>query len=329
MPDDRASPPARPAALVPVPDLAGTPAADASGRFFGEIYGSLAEAGTGLIRYLDLDLHGAGRHVLVPIGHVRVARAGEPSSGVRLRAASAADLRAIPPYQPGAPGAVDEAAVLAAHGRLFAGEQYYAHPAFDHRGLYAGDRPIVRAPPGAGAPGPSAAASRDAAGELAPLSSLPEYELAEGEPDVRGWPLVTREGARPGTIDDLVVEPAALQARYLVVGLGADARVLVPIGYVRLDADARAALTPALSADDITALPLLSGAVERADEEAVRAVLESRLDGERRYQRADFQGSGAVQAAGAAPRSAKASGPGPGRRGAPAPAERTLDEGGI
>lgn len=278
MPEDTRLPAARSEPLVPVPDLAGIPAADADGHFFGEVYGALADARTGLIRYLDFDVHGVQRHVLVPIGHVRVARADQPASPVRLRAARAADLRTIPPYEPHLPGAPapDEAAVLAAHGRLFAGEKYYAHPAFDHAGLYAGERPIVRA----GSP---------AAGPVAPLAALGDYELAEGEADVREWPVITRDGLSAGTVEDLVVDPAALRARYLLVRRRSGTAVLVPVGYAELDRAGGAVRAPALDADDLEALPAVTGGVRRADEDAVRAVLEARLNGPRLHERADFR----------------------------------------
>ncbi len=277
--------------LVPVPDLAGTPAADAEGRFFGEVYGALAQAETGLLRYLDLDVHGADRHVLVPIGHVRVARPGEPSSGVRLRAATVGDLTSIPPYEPHRepPADEEEQALLSAHGRIFSGEKYYAHPAYDHSGLYAGGRPILRGP------------AAPAGAELLRLSSLPEHEVAEEEQDIRGWPLVTRQGEVVGEVEDLVVDPAALRARYALVRL-ADApagrepdRVLLPVGYLELDAADGRVRTPALSAADVRALPPQRGPIRRADEDAARAALDRVLAGPRRFQRPDFRaGRGVV-----------------------------------
>ena len=281
---DQPSDPSR-AALVAVPDLAGTPAEDADGRFFGEVYGALAEADTGLIRYLDLDVHGADRHVLVPIGHVHVGRPEEPATRVRLRAATASELAAIPPYEAhGQPAAeVDEPAILSAHGRLFAGEKYYAHPAYDHGGLYAGSHPILRGP------------SRPAGGELVRLAERPEYEVAEEARDIRGWPLVTKDGATVGELEDLVADPAALKVRYALVRLGETAagaepdRVLLPVGYLELDADARQVRTPALGAAEARALPRQSGPIRRADEEAVRAALDRVLDGPRRRERPDFR----------------------------------------
>lgn len=272
-------------ALVPVPDLAGTPAADAEGRFFGEVFGALAQADTGLIRYLDLDVHGEDRHVLVPIGHVRVARPDEPSSGVRLRAATVSDLASIPPYEPHRPppAEAEERAILSAHGRLFSGERYYAHPAYDHSGLYAGGHPLQRAP------------ATPAGAELVRLSELPEHEVAEEAHDIRGWPVVTRDEAVVGPVDDLVADPAALRARYALVRLadrggGAEPdRVLLPVGYLELDAAGGRVLVPALDAADVRALPPQRGPIRRADEDEVRTALERVLQGPRRFQRPDFR----------------------------------------
>lgn len=271
-----ASPPPAPAGpLVAVPDLAGTPAADAEGRFFGEVYGSLAESGTGLIRYLDVDVHGAGRHVLVPIGHARVARPGQPSSGIRLRAATTDDLVAIPAVGQ-EPDADAEEELLAAFGRFFAGERYYAHPSFDHAGLYRADEPLV--------------GSRRTEGQsaLTRFSEMDGFEIAEGEPDVRGWRVRTRDSIAPGEVTDLVADAAALKVRYAVVHLTDGRDVLLPVGYLEVDLVRELVRAPALLADDIRALPAVRGSVTRTDEEAARAALESRLSGRRRFQRADF-----------------------------------------
>ncbi len=183
--NDRHSETERP--LRPVRDLAGIHVRDASGVTIGSIWGSLADAHTGLIRYLDVALDDPPRHVLVPIGHARlramettnggVTRAGTLSDAheLRLRAALLEELTAIPAYTPA--GNVDEGyehALLRAHGQLFHGERYYAHPAFDHRGFYAGPHPLAREP---GEPADSG---------LQPLRRLRGYRLAREEPDVRG-----------------------------------------------------------------------------------------------------------------------------------------------
>jgi len=264
-----------------VPDLAGTPAADADGRFFGEVFGALAEADTGLIRYLDLDVHGAGRHVLVPIGHVRMARTGEAGSGVTLRAATVSDLAAIPSYEPhlGTPMDETQREVLAAHSRLFSGEKYYAHPAYDHSGLYAGEHAL------------RSALTSPAGADLVPVSQLPDHQVADEEQDIRGWPVVAKDGAA-GEVEDLVADPAALKVRYALVRLEDEAphsHVLLPVGFLEIEGEAGRVRVPALRAADVRALPRQSGPIRRADEDEVRAALDRVLDGRRRFDRPDFR----------------------------------------
>jgi hypothetical protein len=264
-------------ALRPVRDMAGLSVKDASGLHVGSIWGALADEETGLIRYLDMSLTDEPRHVLVPIGHARIYDYHEETE-VKLRAALLEELQEIPPFNPEA--SVDDAIereVLEAHGRLFHGERYYAHPSFDHRGLYAGAHPIARE--AASAPGADTA--------LRPLRELRGYRLARGEPDVRGWNVVGAVGAL-GTISDLIVDPAAEQVRYVVVEHDGE-RVLLPIGFLRLDVDAERVRAPGVLPADIEHLPRYQGgAVERATEEATRSALMQQFDGARRYQLPDF-----------------------------------------
>ncbi|HJX29551.1 MAG TPA: PRC-barrel domain-containing protein [Thermoanaerobaculia bacterium] len=45
------------------------------------------------------------------------------------------------------------------------------------------------------------------------------YKVAEGDPDVRGWDVMDRDGNRIGEVDDLLVDTRALKVRYLEVRL--------------------------------------------------------------------------------------------------------------
>ena len=265
--------------LRTVPDLRGTAAEDASGLSVGTLWGALSEADTGLLRYLDLQLQRQARHVLVPIGHARL-RETEGVATVRLRAALLEDLESIPAL-PADPDGFDdgfEHGLLEAHGRAFHGERYYAHPSFDHSGLYAGEHPIVRA------------GSVEPAESLTPLSELPAYRVARGEPDIRGWPLRGAGGIELGTIRDLVVDRTSEKVRYASLAAAPGGRqVLVPVGYLGIDGEAERVDAPALAEADVLALPgYAGGPVERTDEEAVLAVLREQLRGGRRYLGPDF-----------------------------------------
>ncbi|MGH7464189.1 MAG: hypothetical protein ACREK1_03375, partial [Longimicrobiales bacterium] len=194
------------AVLRAVPDLQGVRVEDASGIGVGVLFGALAEADTGLLRYVDLELETLDRHVLVPIGHARVHEGQREEPCIRLRAALLEQLEQVPPFATDVDHIDDpfERALLEAYGRTFHGERYYAHPAYDHSGIYVGEHPIV---------------SGDAAEAepLSRLSYLSGWRVASGEPDIRGWPLqLAGDGSRLEVID-LIIDTAAERVRYVVV----------------------------------------------------------------------------------------------------------------
>lgn len=270
-----------------VPDLAGAAVEDAVGFPIGSVYATVAEADTGLIRYLDVALERSGRHVLVPIGHVRVDADGKDP--LRMRAATLEELEHVPTfYEDDTLGDEEQERVLVAYGRSFYGERYYAHPAFDHHYVYAGEQPITVGPPPAPGTGP-----------LFPLSDLDDYDVAEGEHDFRGWPLHGLEGTRVGTVRELLVDTTTAKVRYAIVQLDGDAHLTpLPIGYLRVHDESTLVRTPALTGADLHALPAFpEGDFTRDDEESLREALERRLAGARRFGRADFQGHGAVASA--------------------------------
>jgi len=69
-----------------------------------------------------------------------------------------------------------------------------------------------------------------------PLSRMPDCELAEGAPDVRGWEVTTPTSVHVGVVKDLLIDLASMCVRYLDVvldaGPGSPRRVLFPIGIV-------------------------------------------------------------------------------------------------
>lgn len=55
--------------------------------------------------------------------------------------------------------------------------------------------------------------------DIVPLRDLSRYKVADGDADVRGWDVFDRDGTRVGTVDELLVDPAAEAVRYLAVRL--------------------------------------------------------------------------------------------------------------
>ncbi|MDB4905566.1 MAG: hypothetical protein JWO05_350 [Gemmatimonadetes bacterium] len=116
------------------------------------------------------------------------------------------------------------------------------------------------------------------------MSSLKGHDVAEGDHDVRGWTLVGADGVAAGSVVDLLVDTAAMTARYLDVMLGvpgtADTNgehVLVPVAAVDLDPRMDAVRVPMLRAAGLWELPRREGEVpSEAEERAVAAAFARR-----------------------------------------------------
>jgi photosynthetic reaction center H subunit len=79
---------------------------------------------------------------------------------------------------------------------------------------------------------------------IVPLDQLEDFEVAEGDPDVRGWRVVAADGRKIGQVDNLLIDTAVMKVRYLDVEVDddliagdPDRHILIPIGYARLDED--------------------------------------------------------------------------------------------
>lgn len=191
------------------------------------------------------------------------------------------ELQNIPRYD--AADLVDdpyETALLDAHSRSYHGERYYAHPGYQQNMLYAGEHPIITSSP-----------VDPQAEPLHPLSALPEYRIAEEEPDIRGWKFRADGDGSEGVVRDVIVDAHALKVRYIAVELpDASKCVLLPIGFVNVSPDSEKLHGPALTSEDLRALPEYDGGnVARHEEDVVRRMLREALVGHRRYHQPDYR----------------------------------------
>ena len=178
----------------------------------------------GHVRWLLLELEG-GRCVLLPAGQ---ARADGERRRVWIPGLASDQLALLPEHDlaAGAPGAEREEALLAAYGAALLRE-------------------------------PDAPPEMPPVGDVVPLSSMPELQVAAGEADPRGWTVRGRDDEPLGEVVELLVDTTLMKVRHLVCRVdGAEGRrVLLPIGYARLDRDRQAVCIPRLSATHLAELP--------------------------------------------------------------------------
>ena len=94
------------------------------------------------------------------------------------------------------------------------------------------------------------------------LRDLTDFEVADDNPDVRGWTVRGGDGQGLGTVFELIVDPAALKVRYLDVELDSrfqinehESHILLPIGVASVDAEGDNVFVPALSASTVLDYP--------------------------------------------------------------------------
>lgn len=114
---------------------------------------------------------------------------------------------------------------------------------------------------------------------LEELSHKHWYDIAKDDPDVKHWNIVDESGKKIGEVKDLLFDPDAKKARYLITNLKdgmleKHSRVLVPIGRARLDKTDKRIILPAVSLSQLDRLPEYTGPdnLSTEDEQVVREI---------------------------------------------------------
>ncbi|MDB5234194.1 MAG: hypothetical protein JWR44_1187 [Hymenobacter sp.] len=94
------------------------------------------------------------------------------------------------------------------------------------------------------------------------LRDLTDFEVADGNPDVRGWTVRGSDGQALGSVYELIVDPNAMTVRYLDVELDSrfhinehENHILLPIGVASVDAEDDNVFVPALNAESVLNYP--------------------------------------------------------------------------
>lgn len=99
------------------------------------------------------------------------------------------------------------------------------------------------------------------------LGELNDYEVADDDPDIRGWDLRGTDGDVIGSIQDLIVDPNIEKVRYLDVVLDSslasseesERHLLIPIGLARVDEDNDFVTVNGIDRGTLTRMPIFRG----------------------------------------------------------------------
>jgi photosynthetic reaction center H subunit len=114
--------------------------------------------------------------------------------------------------------------------------------------------------------------------QIGRLGDFDDYEVADDDPDVRGWDVIGADGTKYGEVEDLIVDPQAMKVRYLEVQLTDDLapedeerHLLVPIGMASLDDDNDRVYLGDLDRATLAQIPAYDGSpITREYEHALR-----------------------------------------------------------
>jgi sporulation protein YlmC with PRC-barrel domain len=102
-----------------------------------------------------------------------------------------------------------------------------------------------------------------------------DFDIVDGEPDIRGWDVKTAQGQKIGEVEELIVDAQKKKVRYMVVeldddelDLDDDREVLIPIGLAQLHKEDDDVILPNVKLEQLLSLPeydedRLDDAVER------------------------------------------------------------------
>src|SRR5215212_2138143 len=88
-----------------------------------------------------------------------------------------------------------------------------------------------------------------------------DFEIVDGEPDIRGWDVKNINGQKIGEVEELILDAQEKKVRYMVVDLDDNElkldhrKVLVPIGLAELDERDDDVLISNVSAEQFCELP--------------------------------------------------------------------------
>ncbi len=103
-----------------------------------------------------------------------------------------------------------------------------------------------------------------------------DYEMADGEPNIKGWSVNDSLGRNVGKVKELLFNPSSRLVRYIILktDAGANTHVLIPIGFAQLHESDDLVVLESVTADQLTMLPAYTDVhVTPATESEIRRIL--------------------------------------------------------
>lgn len=104
-----------------------------------------------------------------------------------------------------------------------------------------------------------------------------DYEIADDDPDIKGWDIRDKSGAKLAEVQDVLFNPAAMKVRYIIAHLedrvfGIENRkVLIPIGLAELHEKKDIVYLPTITLEQLAAAPdYIRGELLHEDEVSLR-----------------------------------------------------------
>src|SRR5918993_1103668 len=88
-----------------------------------------------------------------------------------------------------------------------------------------------------------------------------DFEIVEGQPDIRGWDVRNERDQKIGEVEELILDAKHKKVRYLVVDLDDndldldDKEILIPIGMAELHEEDDEVVVRGIGVDQLEALP--------------------------------------------------------------------------
>src|SRR5580765_5720234 len=88
-----------------------------------------------------------------------------------------------------------------------------------------------------------------------------EFEMADGEPDIRNWKVIGLQNQEVGKVSELIFDEVSRRVRYLIVQINGkplnliSRSVLVPVGLAELLIDEKVVLISGLTINHLATLP--------------------------------------------------------------------------